>query len=203
MKLKMGLFAASAIVAVSAMPATAATTVTFEGLADRVLVNNYYNGGTASNGTSGTNLGVAFANFESFAGGGNPASTIAYNSVATASSNFAAGFTTLNFLYGFFSSGTVSVFSGLNGTGTLLGTKTYSSNIASTSDVFSSGSVAFAGTAQSFILAGTTNNNALDNITFNAGAVPETATWGMMIAGFGMMGAAMRTRRRSTTITFA
>lgn len=36
-----------------------------------------------------------------------------------------------------------------------------------------------------------------------AGAVPETATWGMMIAGFGMMGAAMRTRRRSTKVTFA
>ena len=36
-----------------------------------------------------------------------------------------------------------------------------------------------------------------------AGAVPETATWGMMIAGFGMMGAALRTRRRSTKVTFA
>lgn len=33
--------------------------------------------------------------------------------------------------------------------------------------------------------------------------LPETATWGMMIAGFGMMGAAMRTRRRSTKDTFA
>lgn len=36
-----------------------------------------------------------------------------------------------------------------------------------------------------------------------AGAVPETATWGMMIAGLGMMGGAMRTRRRSTTVSFA
>ena len=34
-------------------------------------------------------------------------------------------------------------------------------------------------------------------------AVPETATWGMMIAGFGMMGAALRTRRRSTKVTYA
>ena len=40
-------------------------------------------------------------------------------------------------------------------------------------------------------------------VTFNAGAVPETATWGMMIAGFGMMGAALRTRRRSTKVSFA
>jgi hypothetical protein len=36
-----------------------------------------------------------------------------------------------------------------------------------------------------------------------AGAVPEPATWGMMIAGFGMMGAAMRTRRRSTKVSYA
>lgn len=34
-------------------------------------------------------------------------------------------------------------------------------------------------------------------------AVPETATWGMMIAGFGMIGAALRTRRRSTKLVFA
>ncbi|KQS01519.1 hypothetical protein ASG11_17855 [Sphingomonas sp. Leaf357] len=33
--------------------------------------------------------------------------------------------------------------------------------------------------------------------------LPETATWAMMIAGFGMMGAAMRTRRRSTKVSFA
>ena len=36
-----------------------------------------------------------------------------------------------------------------------------------------------------------------------AGAVPESATWGMMIAGFGMMGAALRSRRRSTKVSFA
>jgi hypothetical protein len=41
------------------------------------------------------------------------------------------------------------------------------------------------------------------NVTPSAGAVPETATWGMMIAGFGMMGAAMRTRRRSIKVSFA
>lgn len=36
----------------------------------------------------------------------------------------------------------------------------------------------------------------------NDAAVPETATWAMMIAGFGMMGAAMRARRRSTKVSF-
>jgi len=34
-------------------------------------------------------------------------------------------------------------------------------------------------------------------------AVPEPATWGLMLVGFGLVGAAMRTRRRSTTVTYA
>jgi hypothetical protein len=34
-------------------------------------------------------------------------------------------------------------------------------------------------------------------------AVPEPATWGMMILGFGLVGASMRYRRRATRVTFA
>lgn len=34
-------------------------------------------------------------------------------------------------------------------------------------------------------------------------AVPEPATWGMMILGFGMIGAASRSRKAKTTVTFA
>lgn len=41
------------------------------------------------------------------------------------------------------------------------------------------------------------------NITFQPGAVPEPATWAMMLVGFGMMGASMRYRRRSTATAFA
>jgi len=37
--------------------------------------------------------------------------------------------------------------------------------------------------------------------TFSATAVPETATWAMMLGGFGLMGAAMR--RRKVNLTFA
>ena len=48
---------------------------------------------------------------------------------------------------------------------------------------------------------------ARNQITVNIGApvaaVPETATWAMMIAGFGLIGSGLRTRRRSTTLTFA
>lgn len=49
------------------------------------------------------------------------------------------------------------------------------------------------------------NDPLIDGVSFKAaaGAVPETATWGMMIAGFGMMGASLRTRRRSAKVSFA
>ncbi len=36
-----------------------------------------------------------------------------------------------------------------------------------------------------------------------AGAVPEPATWAMMLIGFGMIGAAARYRRRKTALTYA
>jgi len=74
---------------------------------------------------------------------------------------------------------------------------------------------AVAGNGDAFYGFAYTTNNVLNSFGFESvanraitattatGAVPETATWGMMIAGFGMMGAAMRTRRRSTKVTFA
>ena len=45
----------------------------------------------------------------------------------------------------------------------------------------------------------------LDNITFNAGAgaVPEPATWAMMLVGFGGLGFAMRRRPARTRVRFA
>jgi len=39
-------------------------------------------------------------------------------------------------------------------------------------------------------------------LTFSADDVPEVATWGMMLAGFGMVGAAMR-RQRRVAVSFA
>ncbi len=40
----------------------------------------------------------------------------------------------------------------------------------------------------------------LDNFAFTSGTVPEPASWAMLIAGFGLTGAAMR-RRRKTVVT--
>lgn len=49
-----------------------------------------------------------------------------------------------------------------------------------------------AGDAQDF--------RALKQVSFNA-AVPEPATWTMMLGGFGVIGAAVRRRARATTVT--
>lgn len=49
-------------------------------------------------------------------------------------------------------------------------------------------------------------NFALDNFTFRAttavSGVPEPAAWSLMILGFSAAGAAMRLRRRVTTVAF-
>jgi hypothetical protein len=44
---------------------------------------------------------------------------------------------------------------------------------------------------------------ALDNVVLNAGAVPEPATWAMMIGGFGVVGGTIRRRRVSPRVSFA
>jgi len=52
---------------------------------------------------------------------------------------------------------------------------------------------------------GNGNPQALTSFTITpaVAAVPETATWGMMILGFGMIGAAARSRKAKTTVKFA
>jgi len=50
-------------------------------------------------------------------------------------------------------------------------------------------------------------NSSADSLTINVGqiaaAVPEPATWAMMLVGFGMIGATARYRRRSTKVAYA
>jgi hypothetical protein len=50
---------------------------------------------------------------------------------------------------------------------------------------------------------GNNDSFGLDNVRYSVAAVPEPATWAMMLVGFGMMGAAMRYRRRSTKAVYA
>lgn len=41
------------------------------------------------------------------------------------------------------------------------------------------------------------------NLSFAASAVPEPATWGLMVVGFGMIGSAARSRKVKTSLKFA
>ncbi|MFD1610625.1 PEPxxWA-CTERM sorting domain-containing protein [Sphingomonas tabacisoli] len=70
-------------------------------------------------------------------------------------------------------------------------------NITLTSDFVSYGGYS----GGSFALHAITGSVDLDNLTIDEPPVPEPATWTMMIAGFGMAGAALR--RRSSTVRLA
>jgi hypothetical protein len=89
-------------------------------------------------------------------------------------------------------SGAVKAYSGLNGSGTLLGSFDLTAN-SNSYDNWTAVTFAFAGTAQSFDLTGAANSYVgFDNIA----AVPEASTYAMLLAGLGMLGFAARRNRR-------
>ena len=170
-----------------------AQVLTFEGLKDSESVNNYYNGGTGGSGSGpGPNYGISFTTDSlalisaSSGGAGNFSNNPSGSTVlfflngAGDTMNVASGFITgFSFFYacqaGFV--GSVSVYSGLNGTGTLLA----SLSLPSTPNpytVFVPIGVAFAGTAKSAVFSGSANFIAFDDITLGnvipgTSAVPE------------------------------
>src|SRR5437762_4566318 len=139
------LLAALLTAALAAAPARASVTISFEGIGtyginSGIGVLNFYNGGTASNGASGTNLGVSFGanavtlclntpgtvcSTASRGGQGNPTSAFTGLVFLTGTQivlNDAAGFSTGMFFYyaDHTTPGFVSIFDGLNGAGNLL-----------------------------------------------------------------------------------
>ncbi len=190
------------------------------------FVNNFYNGGTSSDGTSGTNYGVSFSS---------NAQAICLNTIGTSCSNTSRGGlapgsdkgglfflsgseTFMNYSGGFdtgfsffYSSasvpGSVNVYDGINGTGNILATIALSPNSGSCVGYnagfcpFSAVGVSFGGTALSIGFAGVANQIVFDDITFGSvtpgtPGVPEPASWAMMIGGFGLAGAALRGSRK-------
>ncbi len=159
------------------------------------FVQDFYDGGTSSDGTSGTNFGIEFTDNAqaiclntpgvtcsntSRGGLGNPNSQLGglfFLSGAETFMNVAAGFDTgFSFFYSAVNqAGSVSVFDGLNGTGNELATlslSTTSSSCASTFNAdfcpFVSSGIGFNGTAKSVSFAGVANQIVFDDITFGS-----------------------------------
>jgi hypothetical protein len=59
-----------------------------------------------------------------------------------------------------------------------------------------------AGGTNVLAVSGTGQGSFSGTLSFASGAVPEPAVWGMMILGFGVIGAAMRRRVKASEITF-
>jgi hypothetical protein len=174
-------------------------------------IANYYNGGTDGQGRIGPNYGVAFSDavvalsnddaFTYFSHAPSPV-TAMFAFDPTATMNVAAGFVdSLSFYY---SSGqnvldAVSIYSGLNGTGTLLATLSLFGNAQTGCDDtpycrFDLTSVHFAGVAKSVNFGGNASDVVYDNVSF-AAAVPEPSTYALM--ALGLVGLAAVKRRRA------
>ena len=191
----------------------------FEGIGNGAQILDFYNGGTDSQGHSGVNYGISFGPnalglIDADAGGsGNIAnepspSTVMYFSSGSAILNNAAGFDTgFSFFYTSATTAVVNVYSGLNATGTLLGSinlvAQYNSNCSGDPTGafcnFSPAGLAFAGVAHSIDFGGTVNQIAFDDITFGSatpgGDVPEPGT--LALFGLGLFGTAAARRRSS------
>ena len=209
----MKLLAAATLALFTVAPAVASATafsVNFEKSWDYASgeVRSYYDGGTAGDGTTGPNVGVTFVNVSGLSNDAD----FTYYSGAPSTQGIAYAFTSsptdrsfLNVASGvsnalafYYSSpiaiiGAIQVYSGLDGTGTLLGSFDLSANIDGSNgyDVWSRAIFGFFGIARSFDLTASANVAGFDNIA----TVPEPGTMLMLLAGATGL-ATMRLRRK-------
>ena len=209
---------ASAVLALSAN----AQVLRFDGIAvgnGTAPIGNFYNGG----GGPANNFGITFfgnalainSSAGNCGGGGNFAQqpsgcgALFFLSGSQTGMNRTAGFQTgFSLFYTAVSqAGSVGVWSGLNGTGTLLATLLLPTtgdggNVPGCEGTnfcpFRAVGIGFAGTAQSVVFAGVADQIAFDNITFGAvvpeGVVPEPSTYALMLTGLAGLAAARRRR---------
>lgn len=182
------------------------------------FINGFYNGGTSGDGTTGTNYGITFSpnaqaiclnsttvtcSNTSRGGVGDPASQkggLFFLSGANTFMDDAGGFTTgFSLFYSAINSpGSLSVFSGLDGTGSLLASlslpTTPSTCVGFNAQFcpFVPVGISFAGTAESISFAGVANQIVFDDVTFGSvtpgpqpGPTPEPSSLVMMLTAAG------------------
>jgi len=202
------LIAALAAGLLSAAPAFSATvTLGFEGAGDYSLIGEFYNGGTSETGATGTNYGISFgadalalannADFTYYSNAPTPGAVMAPVGASSAL-NVVSGFTgTASFFYSSTAATTVSIFSGLNGTGTNLGTFNLLANAQNgCSDAFchwDATSLSFAGVAQSIQFGSAAGLAGFDNVSIAPVPLPA-AFW---LLGSSLLGLGGIARRRN------
>ena len=209
----MKMYTAAAAALLAASPAFAITPITldFEGAAGYVnAIGNFYNGGTDSLGQSGPNVGVSFTDaavalsndvdFQYYSNAPSPL-TVMFAFDSSAFMNRAEGFVER---FSFHYSATqaaldaVRIYSGLNGTGSLLASANLSGNAQTNcTDTpychFDLIDLEFDGVARSVSFAGNAPEVVYDDLTILA--VPEPSTYLLMSAGLLAVAGVARRRR--------
>lgn len=204
--MKIKLLSAFAAGLLSAAPAFSAT-LDFQGTGAYNFIEDYYNGGTNDAGASGANYGISFGpdamsvtNDEWFTYYSNAPTPGVLSAVgADAALNKASGFTgEVSFWYSASENTTVSIFSGLNGSGIELASFNLVANAQDgCSDTlycnWEFATLNLAGIGQSIQFGSTAGVAGFDNISVSEVPVPAAA-W-LLLSGLGGLGAMSRRKQ--------
>jgi len=201
-------FAAVAAGLLSAPAFATPITLDFEGATSFSSVNDFYNGGTDGAGASGSNYGIAFGGdalalsndaLGPYFSNAPTAGTVLNPVGNNAALNSFNGFTgQASFFYSASNATSVSIFSGLDGTGSMLGTFSLLANSQNgCSDTafcnWDLASINFDGVAKSIQFGSAAGVAGFDNVSVTPVPLPAAA-W-LMLSGLGGMGLFRRKTR--------